>query len=41
MIAQALVGIEGVSVGQYGGSSVDVSQLDVGQFVTTDLSSDA
>lgn len=41
MIAQALVGIEGVSVGQYGGISVDVSQLDVGQFVTTDLSSES
>ncbi len=41
MIAQALVGIEGVSVGQYGGISVDVSQLDVDQFITTDLMSDA
>jgi hypothetical protein len=41
MIAQALVGIEGVSVGQYGGISVDISQLDVDQFVTTDLLSDA
>ncbi len=41
MIAQALVGIEGVSMGQYGGISVDVSQLDVDQFITTDLMSDA
>lgn len=41
MVAQALVGIEGVSVGQYGGIGVDVSQLDVGHFITTDLSSDA
>ena len=41
MIAQALVGIEGVSVGQYGGISVDVSALDVDHFITTDLSSDA
>lgn len=41
MIAQALVGIEGVSVGQYGGISIDVSQLDVDQFITTDLMSDA
>jgi hypothetical protein len=41
MIAQALVGIEGVSVGQYGGISVDVATLDVDQFITTDLSSDA
>ena len=41
MIAQALVGIEGVSVGQYGGISVDVSALDVDQFVVTDLNSDA
>ncbi len=41
MIAQALVGIEGVSVGQYGGISVDVAHLDVDQFITTDLHSDA
>ena len=41
MIAQALVGIEGVSVGQYGGISVDVAQLDVDQFITTDIASDA
>ena len=41
MVAQALVGIEGVSVGQYGGIGVDVSQLDVNHFITTDISSDA
>ena len=41
MIAQALVGIEGVSVGQYGGISVDVSSLDVDHFITTDLNSEA
>jgi methionine synthase II (cobalamin-independent) len=41
MVAQALVGIEGVSVGQYGGISVDVSALDVDHFITTDLSSEA
>jgi hypothetical protein len=41
MIAQALVGIEGVSVGQYGGISVDVATLDVDQFITTDIMSDA
>ena len=41
MIAQALVGIEGVSVGQYGGISVDVNSLDVHHFITTDLRSDA
>ena len=41
MIAQALVGIEGVSVGQYGGINLDVSALDVDRFVTTDLGSDA
>lgn len=41
MIAQALMGIEGVSVGQYGGISIDVSSIDVDQFITTDLHSDA
>lgn len=41
MVAQALVGIEGVSVGQYGGIGVDVSQLDVDHFIKTDISSDA
>lgn len=41
MVAQALVGIEGVSVGQYGGISVDVGRLDVEPEVRTDLASDA
>jgi hypothetical protein len=41
MIAQALVGIEGVCVGQYGGISVDVAALDIDQFITTDIRSDA
>lgn len=41
MIAQALVGIQGVSVGQYGGINVDVSSVDLAGDVTTDLRSDA
>ena len=41
MVAQALVGIEGVSVGQYGGISVDVARLDVEPEIRTDLGSDA
>jgi hypothetical protein len=41
MIAQALVGIEGVSAGQYGSISVDVDALDLAGEVTTDLTSDA
>lgn len=41
MIAQALVGIEGVSVGQYASISVDVSAIDVDHFITTDLTSEA
>jgi hypothetical protein len=41
MIAQALVGIEGVSVGQYASISVDVSAIDVDHFITTDLNSEA
>ena len=41
MIAQALVGIQGVSVGQYGGINVDVSAVDLAGDVTTDLRSDA
>lgn len=41
MIAQALVGIEGVSAGQYGSISVDIDALDLAGGVTTDLSSDA
>lgn len=41
MVPQALVGIEGVSVGQYGGIAVDRAALDVDAPVVTDLSSDA
>ena len=41
MIAQALVGIEGVSAGQYGSISVDIDALDLAGEVTTDLQSDA
>ncbi|NBU39062.1 MAG: hypothetical protein EBS32_12665 [Actinobacteria bacterium] len=41
MIAQALVGIEGVSAGQYGSISVDIDALDLAGEVTTDLTSDA
>lgn len=41
MIAQALVGIQGVSVGQYGGINVDVDALDLAGDVTTELRSDA
>ena len=41
MLAQALVGIQGVSVGQYGGISVDLDSLDLAGDVTTDLRSDA
>ncbi len=41
MIAQALVGIEGVSVGQYASISVDVSAIDVDHFITTDFNSEA
>ena len=41
MIAQALVGIEGVSAGQYGSISVDIDALDLAGEVTTDLNSDA
>ena len=41
MIAQALVGIEGVSVGQYGGIGVDVAHLEVHPEITTDLANDA
>lgn len=41
MIAQALVGIEGVSVGHYGGISVDLAHLAVHPEITTDLSVDA
>lgn len=41
MVPQALVGIEGVSVGQYGGIAVDLAALDIDAPVDTDLSSDA
>lgn len=41
MIAQALVGIQGVSLGQYGGINVDLEALDLAGDVTTDLRSDA
>lgn len=41
MIWQALVGIEGVSLGQYGSISVDVDSLDLAGDVTTDLHSDS
>ena len=41
MIAQALVGIQGVSVGQYGGINVDLSAVDLAGDVSTDLRSDA
>lgn len=37
MVAQALIGIDGVSLGQYGGISVDPSSLDLDGPVTTDL----
>lgn len=41
MVAQALVGIAGVSVGQYGGINVDIGAIDVEADITTDLASDA
>ncbi|MEY3690975.1 MAG: hypothetical protein RJB57_630 [Actinomycetota bacterium] len=41
MIAQALVGIEGVSLVHYGSISVDIDALDLAGDVTTDLGSDA
>lgn len=41
MVPQALVGIEGVSVGQYGGIAVDLAALDVNAPVVTDLSAEA
>lgn len=41
MIAQALMGIEGVSLVHYGSISVDVDALDLAGDVTTDLGSDA
>lgn len=41
MIAQALVGIEGVSLVHYGSISVDADALDLAGDVTTDLTGDA
>lgn len=41
MISQALVGIEGVSLGQYGAITVDLDALDLAGDVSTDLSIDA
>lgn len=41
MVAQALVGIPGVSAGQYAGISVDVAALDPDAPVETDLDADA
>jgi len=37
MVAQALIGIEGVSLGQYGGINVDIAQIDLDGPVETDL----
>ncbi len=41
IIVQAMLGIEGVTVGQYGAISVDVSRVDPLADVTTDLTHDA
>ena len=41
MIAQALVGISGVTLGQYGSIAVDVDRLDPEAPVATDLGHDA
>jgi methionine synthase II (cobalamin-independent) len=41
MVPQALVGITGVSVGQYSGIAVDLDALDIDAPVDTDLSADA
>jgi methionine synthase II (cobalamin-independent) len=41
MIAQAVVGIRGVTAGQYGSLSVDVAQVDPAAPVVTDLDHDA
>ena len=41
MIAQAVVGIAGVALGQYGSVAVDVEALDPGAPVHTDLANDA
>ncbi len=40
-IAQALVGIRGITLGQYGSLAVDVSRLDADAYVATDLSDPA
>jgi hypothetical protein len=37
MIAQALIGIDGVSLGQYGGINVDIARVDLDGPVETDL----
>jgi len=37
MVAQALIGIDGVSLGQYGGINVDVARLDLDGPIETDL----
>jgi len=41
MIAQAVVGLPGVTLGQYGSIAVDVDRLDPGAPVQTDIASDA
>jgi hypothetical protein len=41
MIAQAVVGIAGVTLGQYGSIAVDIDALDPGAAVHTDLANDA
>lgn len=37
MVAQALIGVDGVSLGQYGGINVDVARIDLDAPVETDL----
>ena len=41
MRAQAVVGLEGITLGQYGAIAVDVSRIDTGNPVVTELSHDA
>lgn len=41
MVAQAVLGIHGVTTGQYGGIAVDVGALDAGAPVATDVAHDA
>ncbi|MET0579350.1 MAG: hypothetical protein ABW122_11885, partial [Ilumatobacteraceae bacterium] len=41
MVAQAIVGIQGISVGQYGSIAVDVDRIDPDAPVATDLGNDA